>query len=74
LENRRGQDNEMSRRVWKTVETSAREVGIGETKGRRGKRGSREEEKEKEEGKEEKTKKGENNGSKESSRRMGNMG
>ena len=37
----------MSGGVWKAVETGAREVGIGEAKGRGSKRGSREEEKEK---------------------------
>ena len=62
----------MPRRVWETVETSAREVGIGETKGRRGKRGSRKKEREK--GKEEETEKGENSGGKKSSRRVEDMG
>jgi len=72
LENRRSQDDEMPGRVWEAVEASAREVGMGETKGRRGKRGSREKEEEKRE--EEETKKGENSGSKESSGGMGNIG
>jgi len=70
LENRGGQDDEMSRRVWKAVEASAREVRMVETKGRRSRRGSRKKEREKEE--EEETEKGENNGSKE--RRMGDLG
>ena len=72
MENRGGQDDEMSRRVWEAVEASIREVRMGETKGRRGKRGSREKEGEK--GEEEETEKGENSGSKKSSRRVGDMG
>ena len=72
MENRGGQDDEMSRRVWKAVEASARKVRIGETKGRKGRRGSREKEGGKEE--EEETEKEKNGGSKESSRRMGDMG
>jgi len=47
LENRGGQDDEMSKRVWKAVEASAREVGMGETKERRDRRGSREKERKK---------------------------
>jgi len=47
LENRGSQDDEMSGRVWEVVEASAREVRMGETKGRRGKRGSREKERKK---------------------------
>ena len=72
LENRGGQDDKVSRRVWEVVEASIREVGIGETKGRRGKGGRGEKEREKEEEKE--TEKGKNSGSKESSGGMGNMG
>ena len=72
MKNRGGQDDEMSGRVWEVVEASAREVGMGETKGRRGKRGSREKKGEK--GEKEETEKGENGGSKESSRGMGNIG
>ena len=60
--------------MWKTVETSIREVGMGETEGRRSKGGSRKKERGKREGKEEETKKGENNGGKESSRGVGDMG
>ena len=41
LENRESKNDEVPRRVWKTVETSAREVGLGETEGGRSKRGSR---------------------------------
>ena len=62
----------MSRGMWEAVETSAGEVGIGETKGERGKGRGRA--KERREGEKEKTKKGGNSGSQKSSRRMGNMG
>jgi len=72
LENRGGQDDEMSRRVWEAVKASVRKVGMGKTKERRGRRGSREKEGRK--GEEEETEKGENSGSKESSRRIGDMG
>ena len=72
MENRGDQDDEMSRRVWEVVKASVREVRMGETKGRRGKRRSRKKEEGK--GKEEETEKGENSRSKESSRRMGDMG
>jgi len=58
LENGRNKDDEVSRRVWKTVETSTREVGMGETEGRRSKGESRKEKRGKREGKEEETKKG----------------
>ena len=48
LENRESQDDEMSRRVWKTVETKVGEVRLTEAKRRRGKRwkGKRQEERE----------------------------
>jgi len=54
------------------METGAGEIGIGEEKGRRNKRGSRKKEGGK--GKEEETEKRKNHGSKESSRRVGDMG
>ena len=47
MENRGGQDDKVSKRVWKVVEASAREVGMGETKGRRGRKRSREKERKK---------------------------
>ena len=72
MENRGDQDDEMSRRVWEAVEASIREVRMGETKGRRDKRGSREKERGK--GEKEETEKEKNGGSKESSRRMEDMG
>jgi len=40
LENGRGKDNKVSRGMWKTVEASTREVGMGETEGRRSKGGN----------------------------------
>ena len=55
----------MSRGIWKAVETSTGKVGVREAKGRRGKGRKR---------KGEETKKGKDNGSKESSGEMGNMG
>ena len=48
----------MSGGMWKAVETSTGEVGIGEAERRRSKKGSREKEREK--GKEEKAEEGEN--------------
>ena len=56
MEDRRGQNDKVSRRMWKAVETGVREVGMGEAEGRRNKGKSREKEKEK-------TEKGENSGS-----------
>jgi len=41
LENRESKNDEVSRRVQKAVETSAREVGLGETEGGRSERESR---------------------------------
>ena len=58
--------------MWEVVEACTREVGIGETEGRRDKGGSREEKGRK--GEEEETKKGKTNGGEESSRGMGDMG
>jgi len=42
----------MSRGMWETMETGAREIGMGEAEGGRGKRGSREKEKKKKQKKE----------------------
>jgi len=72
LENRGGQDDEVSRRVWEAVEASTREVGVGEAKRRGSKRRSKEKERRKEE--EEETEKRKNSGSKESNRGIGDMG
>jgi len=71
LENRGGENDKVSRGMWKTVETGTGKVRMGEAKGRREKRRSWKEEGRK--GKEDKEK-GEDNGSEESSREMGNMG
>ena len=57
--------------MWQTVEASVGKIGIGETERRGSKERSRKEEGR--EGQEEKTEKGEDNGSKEGGRRMGNM-
>ena len=72
MENRGSQDDKVSRRMWKAVEASTREVRMGETKGTRGK--GREGEKKRGKEEEEEIEKGKNSGSKESSRGMGNMG
>ena len=61
MENRGGKNDEVSGGVWKTVETSVREVRMGETERGRSEGGSGEEERGK--GKEEKTEKEENSGS-----------
>ena len=72
LEDERGKDDEMSREVWKIVETDTGKIRVAEIEGGRDKEGSRKETRRKR-GKEE-TKEGKNNGSKESSKGMGNMG
>ena len=72
MENRRSQNDEVSRGVWETMETSAREIRVGEVKGRRSKGGSGK--KERREREEEKTKKGKDNEGEEDSREMGNIG
>ena len=38
LEDRRSENNKMSKRVWKTVEASARKIAVGKIKERRSKR------------------------------------
>ena len=67
LEGRRDKDDEMPSEVWKTVEANTRKIRMAETE-----EGSRKEMRRKRE--KEETKEGEDDGSKESSRRMGNMG
>jgi len=62
----------MSRGVWKAVETSVREVRMGEAERRRSEGRGRKKERRK--GEEEETEKGEDDGGKESSRRVGNIG
>jgi len=71
LENWRGKNDEVSRRVWEAVETSTGEVRVGEAKRRRGKK--RGQKKERRIGEEE-NEKGKDNRGEESSRGMGNMG
>ena len=56
LENRGGQDDKMSRRVWEAVKASIREVGMGKTRGRKSKGGSGKKKKEKEKKKQKKGK------------------
>ena len=38
LENRRGENDEVPRKIWEAVEISARKVRVGKVKGRRSKR------------------------------------
>ena len=69
----------MSRGVWKTVETKAREVRVAEVEGRgkegrRGKEARREGTKKRGRKEEEKTQEGKNDRSEESGRRMGDLG
>jgi len=71
LENRGSKDDEVSRRVWQTVEASTRKVRIEEAKERGSKGRGWKKERRKEE---EENKKGEDDGGKENSRGMGDMG
>jgi len=59
----------MSRRMWEAVETKAEKTGVAKTKERRDKGGSREEMRRESR----KTEKRKDNGSEESSRRMGDL-
>ena len=36
MENRGGENDKVSRGMWETVETGAKEIGMGEAKGKRG--------------------------------------
>jgi len=77
LENRRSQDDEVSRRMWKVVETKAEKISMAETERRGGKRGSRIGARRKGKGKgekTEKTKEEKNDRYKKNSERIGNMG
>ena len=72
LENRRGKNDKVSRRVWKAVKAGSGEVRLGETERGRREGRSRKEKRGKEE--EEKTKKKKDNGGEESSRKVGYLG
>jgi len=72
LENKRGENDEVSRRMQETVETSAGEIRMGKAEGGRSKGRSREETRR--ERQEKKIEKRKDNGSEESSRRMGDLG
>jgi len=65
LEDGGSQDDKVPRRMWETVEAGIREIVVGKTERRRSKRRS---------GKKKETEKGKNSGSKESSRRVGDIG
>ena len=69
LENEKSEDDEVSRRVWKVVETKAEKNGVAKTKRRR-KEIRRERSEEEGRKKNKKTKEGENNRDKKGRRRM----
>ena len=71
LENRRSENDKVSRRVCKTMEAKVGKTRVAKTKGKRKKPRAEEGERKK---KEEKTKKRENNRSKEDSREVENFG
>ena len=66
LESRRGEDDEVPRGMWETVETGTREVRVGKAKGRSKKKERRKREKKEAE-------KGKDNGGEESSRGIGDI-
>ena len=71
LENRRGEDNKMSRRVWKAVEAKTGKIRLGKTK----EGGSQRRSRVKAGGmREEEVKRKEDGESKKSSRKMGDLG
>jgi len=72
LENRRGEDDEMSRGMWKAVEANTGKVRMAEIEGERSKGRSRK--KTRGERKEKEAEKRKNSRSKKGSGRMGNMG
>jgi len=71
LKNGRGKNDEVSRRMWETVETSAEEIRVGKPEEGRDKGRSREEMRRERQEKE--TEKGEDDGSKESSGKVGDL-
>ena len=74
MKNGRSKDDEMSREIWKVVETKAGEARVVEVK--EGRKIEIKEEETEERGRKEmaeKTEKGENNGSKEDGRRVKNL-
>ena len=71
LENRRGEDDEVPRRMWEAVETGTREVGVGKAKGERSEGKSREKKRKK---RKEEAEKGKDNRGKESSKEMKDIG
>ena len=76
MKNKRSENDEMSGRIWKTMETEAKKTRVVKTARKRNEKEKRREmrKKEKDEGREEKeVKRKQNDGCKESSRRMVNM-
>ena len=74
LENRRGENDKMSRRMWKTVEANAEKVRMGEAEAEGSKRRSGKKMRRKEKEKETETEERKDSGSKENSREVGNLG
>ena len=74
MENRRGKDDKVSRRVWKAVEAKAVEVRVVKAKRRGKKRKKKERIREEEEERKEERKEIKKDKSEESNRRMGNLG
>jgi len=72
LENRRSENDKVSRRMWEVVEISSGEIRIRKAEEGRSKRRNREETREERQKKE--TEKREDDGSKESGRRIGDLG
>ena len=72
LENGRGKNDKVSRRVWKAVEAGSGKVRLGETE--RGRREGRSRKEKRGKGEEEKIKERKDKGGEESSRRVGDLG
>ena len=71
MEDRRDKNDEVSKRVWKTVEANIRKIGVAEIKGRGGKGGDRKKARRKRKAKEAKERK--NSRSEKGSENMRNM-
>ena len=72
MENRRSKNDTVSKRIWKAVKTSTKEVRMGKTEKRGSKRRSKK--KMRRERQEKEIEKRKDHGSKESSRKVGNLG
>jgi len=74
LENRRGEDDKMSKKVWEVVKTKVRKIGMVEIEREREETGNRKERREEERKEKEKTTERKKNRSKKSSRGIENLG